>query len=145
MRRRTETVAAVLAGLVSATPALASSVEIEANQHGQYVATADIEYSSIRVLIDTGATLVALSFEDAEDAGLRPRSLTYDVPINTANGLVQGAKVMLDRVVVGNVMVRDVEGIVLPRGAYNGTLLGMSFLGKLDSFRVEDGKLYLRK
>ena len=145
MRRRTETVAALLAGLASATPAFASSVEIEANQHGQYVATADIEYSSIRVLIDTGATLVAMSFEDAEDAGLRPRSLTYDVPINTANGLVQGAKVMLDRVEVGNVVVRDVEGIVLPRGAYNGTLLGMSFLGKLDSFRVEDGKLYLRK
>ena len=145
MRRRTETVAAVLAGLIGATPALASSVEIEANQHGQYVATADIEYSSIRVLIDTGASFVALSFEDAEDAGLRPRSLTYDVPINTANGLVQGAKVMLDRVEVGNVVVRDVEGIVLPRGAYNGTLLGMSFLGKLDSFKVEDGKLYLRK
>ncbi len=145
MRRRTETVAAVLAGLIGATPAFASSVEIEANQHGQYIATADIEYSSIRVLIDTGASLVALSFEDAEDAGLRPRSLTYDVPINTANGLVQGAKVMLDRVEVGNVVVRDVEGIVLPRGAYNGTLLGMSFLGKLDSFKVEDGKLHLRK
>ena len=145
MRMRTVGMAAILAGLALASPALASSVEIEANQHGQYEATAGIEHSQIRVLIDTGASFVAMSFEDAEDAGLRPRSLTYDVPVNTANGLVKGARIVLDRVEVGNVVVRDVEGLVLPRGAYNGTLLGMSFLGKLDSFKFEDGKLYLRK
>ena len=145
MCTRTVRMAATLAGLALAAPALASSVEIEANQHGQYEAMAGIEHSPIRVLIDTGASFVAMSFEDAEDAGLRPRSLSYDVPVNTANGLVKGARIVLDRVEVGNVVVRDVEGLVLPRGAYNGTLLGMSFLGKLDSFKFEDGRLYLRK
>jgi aspartyl protease family protein len=44
---------------------------------------------------------------------------------------------------IGNVLVRDVEGIVLPKGAYDGTLLGMSFLNKLSRFRVEGGTLYL--
>ena len=50
---------------------------------------------------------------------------------------------MLDRVKIGNVLVRDVEAVVLPKGAYDGTLLGMSFLNKLSRFKVEDGTLYL--
>jgi aspartyl protease family protein len=69
--------------------------------------------------------------------------LTYDVPVSTANGKVDAARVVLDRVEIGNVLVRDVEGIVLPKGAYDGTLLGMSFLNKLSRFKVEDGTLYL--
>jgi aspartyl protease family protein len=145
LARRTAMGAVSLHLLLQAPPAIASSVEIEANDQGHYMTTADIDHSAVKVLIDTGASFVALSYEDAESAGLRPRGLSYDVPIGTANGVVQGARVTLSRVEIGNVVVRDVEGIVLPRGAYNGTLLGMSFLSKLDSFKFEDGRLYLRQ
>jgi aspartyl protease family protein len=52
--------------------------------------------------------------------------------------------VVIDRIELGGVKVDDVDGMVLPEGALRGTLLGMSFLGRLESFRVEDGILYLR-
>jgi aspartyl protease family protein len=115
-------------------PGAASSVEIQADEQGHFVTTADIQHSAIRVLIDTGASVVALSYEDAEEAGLKPRNLSFDIPIATANGTVKAAHVVLDRVEIGTVRVRGVEGVVLPRGAYSGTLLGMSFLNKLSSF-----------
>jgi aspartyl protease family protein len=57
---------------------------------------------------------------------------------------VEAARVMLARVEIGNLLVRDVEAIVLPKGAFDGTLLGMSFLNKLSRFAVEDGRLQLR-
>lgn len=128
---------------VWASCAFASSAEITADPLGHFVTTAEIEHTTIKVLVDTGASAVALSYEDAEEAGLSPRTLTYDVPVSTANGTVDAARVVLDRVEIGNVLVRDVEGIVLPKGAYDGTLLGMSFLNKLSRFKVEDGTLYL--
>jgi aspartyl protease family protein len=121
----------------------AASAEIAANPLGHFITIAEIEHTAIRVLVDTGASVVAMSYEDAEAAGLAPRTLTYDAPVATANGQVEGARVLLERVMIGNVLVRDVEGIVLPKGAYDGTLLGMSFLNKLSRFRVEDGTLYL--
>ena len=125
-------------------PVLLSATELKADGNGHYFAEADIDGTTIAVMIDTGASGVALSYEDAERVGLRPHALDYDTPVSTANGIVQAARVVLRRIEIDNVRVRDVEGIVLPEGALRGSLLGMSFLGRLSSFRIEDGVLYLR-
>lgn len=125
-------------------PALYSATELKADSGGHYFAEADINGTTVPVLIDTGASGVALSYEDAEKIGLRPHGLDYDTPINTANGVVKAARVKLRRVEVDNVRVRDVEGVVLPEGALKGSLLGMSFLSRLSSFRIENGVLYLK-
>jgi aspartyl protease family protein len=125
-------------------PCIYSATELNADSSGHYFAAADIDGTTIPVMVDTGATGVALSYEDAEKVGLRPHRLDYDTPINTANGIVKAARVTLRRVEVDNVMVRDVDGLVLPEGALRGSLLGMSFLGRLSSFKIEDGVLYLR-
>lgn len=135
--------AVVCSAMMAASDASATSAEVVADARGHFITMAEIEHTPIMVLVDTGASVVALSYEDAEQAGLAPRTLTYDVPINTANGRVEAARVVLDRVEIGNVLVRDVEGVVLPRGAYEGTLLGMSFLNKLSRFKVENGTLFL--
>ena len=135
--------AVVFSAVMAASDASATSAEVVADARGHFITMAEIEHTPIMVLVDTGASVVALSYEDAEQAGLAPRTLTYDVPINTANGRVEAARVVLDRVEIGNVLVRDVEGVVLPRGAYEGTLLGMSFLNKLSRFKVENGTLFL--
>jgi aspartyl protease family protein len=132
------------AAAASTAAASAASVEIAADLRGHFVTTAEIDHTSVEVIVDTGASVVALSYEDAEDAGLRPRTLTFDMPILTANGQVDAARVVLARVEIGNVLVRDVEAVVLPRGAFAGTLLGMSFLNKLSRFSVEDGRLQLQ-
>jgi len=135
--------AVICSAVMAASDASATSAEVVADARGHFITMAEIEHTPIMVLVDTGASVVALSYEDAEQAGLAPRTLTYDVPINTANGRVEAARVVLDRVEIGNVLVRDVEGVVLPRGAYEGTLLGMSFLNKLSRFKVENGTLFL--
>jgi aspartyl protease family protein len=118
--------------------------ELEASGNGHYVTEAKINSRTVEVLVDTGATAVALSFEDADAVGLRPNNLRYDVVVGTANGEGRAARVMLREVQVGGVRVRDVQGLVLQKGALRGTLLGMSFLSKLRSFSVEDGRLILK-
>ncbi len=123
---------------------LMAMTELDAGANGHFVTTADINGRDIRVLVDTGASAVALSYEDAEAAGLKPRSLDYDVRVSTANGEGKGARVKLRHVMIDNVKVRDVDGLVLQKGAMRGTLLGMSFLSRLKSFTVSDGKLILK-
>jgi aspartyl protease family protein len=118
--------------------------ELKAGHNGHFIVTAEINGRSVKVLVDTGASAVALSYEDAQDVGLRPGSLEFDVPVSTANGVTKAASVMLDKVEIDGVKVSDVNGLVLPQGAMRGTLLGMSFLSKLGSFKVEDGVLYLK-
>jgi aspartyl protease family protein len=125
-------------------PSLMSATELKADTNGHYFANADINGTTIAVMVDTGASGVALSYEDAEKVGLHPHGLDYDIPVSTANGMVKAARVTLRRVEVDNVRVRDVDGMVLPEGALRGSLLGMSFLSRLSSFKIENGVLYLK-
>jgi aspartyl protease family protein len=148
----------ISAGLPGLSPMLQSQAEtsypftynlfslerLDAGSGGHFTTTAQINNSAIEVLVDTGATAVALSFEDAQKAGLQPNTLKFDIPVNTANGTSYAARVMLRKVSIGTVRVTDVEGLVLPKGAFHGTLLGMSFLGRLSSFSVESGTLILK-
>lgn len=156
MRERTARGLAAICALLALTAAtvsitrhmpprysLMSVTEIKPDNHGNYIVEAEIDGTTVRAIVDTGATAVALSFKDAEDAGLHPQSLDFDVAVNTANGLTHAAKVSLRRVEVDGVEARDVEGLVLPDGVMEGTLLGMSYLSRLRTFKVEDGVLHL--
>ena len=142
------TASAGFPGLFPANPSpaiqLMSMTELKAGHGGDYFVAAYINNTSINVLIDTGASAVALSFEDAEKAGLHPSNLDYTIPVSTANGMVRAARVKLNRVEIDNVRVDDVDALVLPAGALKGTLLGMSFLSKLSSFKSEGGVLTLK-
>ncbi len=123
---------------------LMAMTELKAASAGHYVVTATINKTNIDVMVDTGASVVALSYEDAQKAGLRPNTLNFNVPVSTANGSVNAARAKLDRVEIDTVRVDNVEALVLPQGALNGTLLGMSFLSKLRSFQSEGGVLTLK-
>jgi aspartyl protease family protein len=123
---------------------LYAATELKSGQNGHFFVTAGINGTSVEVLVDTGASAVALSYEDAQDVGLHPGSLTFDQPVSTANGVTNAARVTLNKIEIDGVRVSDVQGIVLPEGAMKGSLLGMSFLSKLSSFKVEDGVLYLK-
>jgi clan AA aspartic protease (TIGR02281 family) len=65
---------------------LMAMTELKAAGNGHFVTSADINNKSVSVLVDTGASVVALSYEDAEKVGLRPRNLTFDISVSTANG-----------------------------------------------------------
>ena len=141
----------VAGGLPSKTPIAAAEMlqlnaatALKAGQNGHFIVKAEINGRNVRVMVDTGASAVALSYEDAREVGLRPNNLDYNVPVSTANGVVKAAGVNLDKVEIDGVRVSDVQGLVMPEGVMRGSLLGMSFLGKLKSFKVEDGVLYLK-
>jgi aspartyl protease family protein len=141
----------IAGGLPSVAPTTAAEIlqlnaatELKAGQNGHFIVRAEINGTRIKVLVDTGASAVALSYEDASDVGLHPKNLDFNVPVSTANGMTKAAGVNLEKVEINGVRVSDVQGLVMPEGVMRGSLLGMSFLGKLKSFKVEDGVLYLK-
>lgn len=132
-----------------APPPWASSgygvVTIEPGPGGHYIADVDIQGRRLQMLVDTGASIIALTEEDARAVGIFPSYSDYAVPISTANGSIKAAPVMLREVRIRGISVRDVRAVVLPRGAAAGSLLGMSFLQKLRGFEVASGRLILRQ
>lgn len=118
--------------------------ELKAAPDGHYYARAEVNGRPIDVMVDTGASMVALTYEDAEEAGLRLRPSDFTSQVSTANGVAAVAPVTLDRVTIGRITVRNVRAAVCERGRLNKTLLGMSFLSKLDSVGISNGRLVLR-
>lgn len=127
-------------------PGSMDEVRIAANGGGQFLTDVEVNGARIRqMVVDTGATLVELSYEDAASAGFHPGPSDYKYQVMTANGAARVARVRLTRVRIGNVFAYDVDALVADRGALSGSLLGMSFLAKLRSFSVESGTLALRR
>ncbi len=90
---------------------------------------------------DTGATLVALTYEDAEQLGLAPRSLDFSAHAQTASGVARVAPITLDRVRVDDIIVRDVPAVG-GAGAWH-QFARHEFLGRLKSVQVQGGELVL--
>ena len=126
------------------TAAWSRTVELKLAQNGHFLAEAEINGRSVDVLVDTGATVVALSYEDARKTGFRTASFDFKYPVSTANGVVKAAKVTIRRIVIDSIRIENVDAMIMPEGALTGSLLGMSFLSRLDSYKVENGVLYLR-
>lgn len=119
------------------------STVLNADGRGHFTGTFRINGKSIAGLVDTGASLVAINEITARKLGFGVNSLDFRYPVNTANGKTDAALVVLDRVEIGNVRVRDVEAFVLRDGALSDTLVGMSFLKKLKSYQVKGNSLTL--
>jgi aspartyl protease family protein len=120
------------------------SVMIASDRGGQFHSPVEIDGQQIPMLVDTGATVVALRFEDAQRLGVMPMPSDYKVKINTANGEIRAARTMLREVRVENITVQNVDAVVMPEGALQKSLLGMSFLRKLKRFEVASGNLVLQ-
>lgn len=147
---RTPEVAAAPARAAVAAPAAPQGgglgrTEIAADRSGHYQAKVEIDGRRLDMLVDTGATIIALSNEDAGRIGVHPSQSDYTVPMSTANGVAKAARVRLREVRVGQVSAHDVEAVVMPAGLLRESLLGMSFLKKLSGFEVASGRLVLRQ
>ena len=119
------------------------STMLEADSRGHFNGTFKMNGRSVDGMVDTGASLVAINESTARRLGFGVNSLDFRYTVSTANGNTDAARIVLDRVEIGNVRVRDVEAYVLRDKALSGTLVGMSFLKKLKSFQVEAGNLKL--
>lgn len=120
-------------------------VELKMQRDGHYHADADVNGRSVPVLVDTGATLVALTYEDAEAAGIFVKSSDFTAQSRTANGIARFAPVTIDRISIDGITVRNVQAAVSERGKLGVTLLGMAFLSKLNRVEMRDGKLILQE
>lgn len=119
------------------------TVELSAGAYGHYKTMARINGREIRVLVDTGASYVSLSNQDAERAGIFVRDSDFKYKTRTANGTTRVALVMIDRISIGDIEVRNVKASVHERGKLGVTLLGMSFLGRLRRTEMRGGRLIL--
>lgn len=131
------------AAVPSAPPRTAGNVELRARSDGHYYARAEINGRAADVMVDTGASMVALTYEDAERAGVRLKPSDFTQSVSTANGTARFALVRLDRVSIGSITVRDVQAGVAERGKLSITLLGMSFLSRLERVDMRAGTLVL--
>lgn len=110
---------------------------------GHFHIDALVDGTSVRFLVDTGATDVVLSPDDAARLGLALDRRDFTRPYSTANGIVFGAPIQLDQIAVGPIVVRDVRASV--NGAVmDRSLLGMSFLNRLRGFEVTGDRLILK-
>lgn len=137
-----------LAGLIPGIPMIAQassgrSVEVVRARESDFTIRADINGARIAMLVDTGASSVVLSADAAKAAGLPVEMLKYEVPIETANGRSRAASVVLDRIAVGGILERKVPALVSSPGDLKTSLLGMSFLKRLESFEVHGERLVL--
>jgi aspartyl protease family protein len=109
------------------------------DQRGHVALTAMVNGAPVRFLVDTGASRVTLTAEDARAAGFGPGELVFNQRSQTANGLTREAPVTLreiriDRLSIDNVSAAVNENLTV-------SLLGMSFLKRLKSFEMRDGSL----
>jgi aspartyl protease family protein len=120
------------------------SAEVARTSSGDFAISAQINGARIHMVVDTGATSVVLTAEDANAAGLPIALLNYTVNIETANGRARAAPVTLDRVAMGELEERSVEALVVQPGQLRTSLLGMSFLNRLQSWQVNGDRLMLK-
>jgi len=120
-----------------------SRLVIEAGAWGHFHVDTEIGGREIGFLVDTGASMVALSQADAETIGLPIHQLEYSGRANTANGVARFAPVMIDEITVGDNVVRNVQAVVMEE-PMEKSLLGMTFLRKLAGFEVKNNRLILR-
>ena len=122
--------------------ALASSEAIAKSIDGHFWAIGRVNGGSVRFLVDTGATAVALTPADAARLGLKPEDLHYSTTVVTAGGSTRAAAVKLASMTVSGATLRNVDALVIEKGL-DTSLLGMSYLGRLTRFEATQTSLTL--
>jgi aspartyl protease family protein len=121
-----------------------TEVKIRKRLDGHFTATTEVNGKSISMIVDTGASTIVLTPEDAKKAGIDVSGLTYRVPVITANGRTVAARIRLNEVAIGPLDRKEVDALVAQPGALTQSLLGMSFLSRLRSYEFSGDFLTLR-
>ena len=122
----------------------ATEVRIRKRLDGHFTANVKVNGGAVSMIVDTGASTIVLRPADARKAGIDPDTLTYRVPVLTANGRAMAARVRLDSVAIGPLDRKNVDALVAQPGALTQSLLCMSFLSRLRSYEFSGDFLRLR-
>ena len=119
-------------------------IVVPRNYDGHYYLTLDLNGVPTRFVVDTGATDIVLTPQDAARIGINVAGLNYNNRAMTANGLVQTATVRLDRVTLGDITDRSVPAVV-NGSPMQESLLGMAYLNRFERIEIEDGQMVLSR
>lgn len=131
--------ASVQAVPVQAVQASPNSLVYHADKRGHFLLDGVVNGAPVRFMVDTGASAVVLTMADAAAAGFSRGNLAFTVGVSTANGHARAAPIKLREVRLGQLAINDVQAMVAEN--LEGSLLGMSFLKRLDGFEMRDGVL----
>ncbi|MEP0519119.1 MAG: TIGR02281 family clan AA aspartic protease [Hyphomicrobiales bacterium] len=120
------------------------TVTVNRGLSGHFQIKADVEGTVLNLIVDTGASDVVLTSEDAEEIGIDIGSLVFKTPVDTANGRSFVARVTLESILVGPIALTDVRAAVAQPGNLSKSLLGNSFLDRLSSYEFSGSRLELR-
>lgn len=128
---------------ITSGPRTRGEMQIERAGDTHFYADTEIDGHRVRMMVDSGASMIALTRADAEAIGINVDALPEAGFAETAGGRVPVRPVMLDSVTVGNVEVRQVQAAVVDAGM-TVSLLGQSFLARLDAVQIEGDRMTLR-
>ncbi|MBT5433585.1 MAG: TIGR02281 family clan AA aspartic protease [Alphaproteobacteria bacterium] len=117
-------------------------ISFRAGPNGHFTVEIWIDGTPLTMIVDTGASDVVLTREDARLLGLDPDGLNYSLAYNTANGVVMGALVALQNVRLGPIVFADLSASV-NEAPMQRSLLGMTFLSRTGGYRVSGDTLTL--
>nr|WP_321982588.1 TIGR02281 family clan AA aspartic protease [uncultured Cohaesibacter sp.] len=121
------------------------TVSFRRSAGGHFQVSADVNGSSLSMLVDSGASAVVLTRDDAEAIGIDTTRLNYIAPVSTANGRSFTAPIVLDSISVGGLQANNVRAMVAQDGALQESLLGMSYLDRLGSWSVSGDRLTMSR
>jgi aspartyl protease family protein len=121
-----------------------NQVTLRRGADGHFHAETRVNGRPVRMLVDTGATDVALDPADARDLGIDVDKLVFNIPVSTAAGRSQAAFVRLDTVSIGDITIDNVDALVMSESA-GTSLLGMGFLDRLSRVEVEKDMMLLSR
>ncbi len=119
-------------------------IELTMQRDGHYYLTALVNGVPIEFVVDTGASHVVLTEEDAKRLGFKADDLRFVGSATTANGIVQTAPVRLETVELGPILDRNVRAVV-NGGPMRDSLLGMSYLSRFEKIEITRGRLILTR
>lgn len=119
------------------------AVVIMRSSGGHFSVRAEADGQSLRFLVDTGASFVTLTEDDATKIGIDPDTLTYVVPVQTANGTIRAASIRIASLAIGPIERHDLRALVAPAGSLEQSLLGLNFLDTLRGFSISGDRLVL--
>ncbi len=140
-RRETVTFGTSVGGSFAAPES--REVTIYRDPKGAYTTVGSINGRTVNFMVDTGATAIAMSANEARRLGIVYRLDGDPVGVTTASGTVPGHRVTLDRVAVGDITLRNVDALVIPGDLPEQVLLGLTFLNRVD-MRQDGAVMVLR-
>jgi len=120
-------------------------LEIPMDRRGHFTSEFRVNGTRLDAMIDTGATLVAINRSTAARIGMKLTAKDFIYKVDTANGPALAAAGVIDSIQIGRIRLDGVQAVVLEDKSLKQTLVGMSFLNRLSTFRVERGTLFMEQ